>query len=286
MLKCILCNREYPEQKNFTNDGCHKNPLFTTLYSTKFPTTKFFETPLEVGIGEPYTGIWLKREDENRESGCFKDRKSIFVRDNSEPTQKFALASCGNQAISFMKCDSLTALHTALYLPKDVQTEKLKMLQHGFESITFTDKILSGKELSESNYRWNFTNGMDPIGASAIYSLGLELESENFDNIVVPLGSGELYSMLSVYFKILRNKKVNIIPVKTNHPLADAIKTKFVPMTPFIEHFGREPIIVSSVDNILRHAEYFNCEFSSAVVFEAAKYISGKSVFVITGAKR
>lgn len=304
MLKCIICGKEYPEKVNFTNDGCHANPLFTTLYSTTIPSLDYTTPPKFEGLGllsdkccspgiyetplveSDKKNVWLKREDQQI-NGSFKSRKALHVSNTYiEKIKGFALASCGNQATALYQIKSGTASITKLYLPSDVSIQKLKSLLKYYESVTLVDRILSTKELINDEDRWNITNGMDPIGASAIYSLALELEAEEFDNIVVPMGSGELYSMLSVYFKEMRKQDVNIIPVKSHHPLAVAIKTDFVPMTPFIEHFGVEPIIVNNIESITNNATMYGCCYSSAVVFEAAKNLSGKTCLVITGAKQ
>lgn len=281
MLKCIICDREYPERINFANDGCHPNPLYTTLYRTSIPFFPFDESPLE----QLDRNTWMKREDKNDYSHCFKDRKARYVLSHDK---RFALASCGNQALAFdavVDRLDLFAVYLKLYLPESVSYKRLALLRHW--NPTIVDRIWSTKELIEDdNTVWNITNGMDPIGASAIYSLAFELEKENFDNIVVPMGSGELYSMLSVYFKLLRKKKVNIIPVTTKHPSAYAINTNFVPMTPFIEYFKQEPVtLIGDLDEVSQNAERIGCSFSSAVVFSASKFLKGdKTCLVITGA--
>ena len=246
------------------------------------PNLDFPESPLE----EYSENVWLKREDKNI-NGSFKDRKSAFINQNRKSgDSKFALASCGNQALSLAKTNVNLADNTYLYLPQVVSYEKLYELRKYYKSITFVDIILSTSELVQNESdRWNISNGQDPIGATAIYSLGFELENFDFDNIIVPLGSGELYSMLSVYLKILRKKKVNIFPVKCHHPLAEAIRTDFVPTQPFIDYFGVKPISVNNIESISTHVEQFGCCFSSAVVFEAYKQLKleGKTCLVVTG---
>ncbi len=280
MLRCIVCNKEYKEKINLTNDGCAKS-LYTTLYRTTIPNFMHLETPLE----KKSDNLWLKREDKGDNRSSFKDRKTKYVL--STETLKFALASCGNQALSLKRNINFPRYDIKLFLPNNIPLFRLEQLCIFNPTFTF-GKILSTNELIEGdNTRWNITNGMDPIGASAIYSLGMELEKGNFDNIVVPMGSGELYSMLSVYFKILRNKKINIIPVKSTHPLAYAINTDFIPMTPFIEHFNVKPIIMNgSIEYINQIAKELDCDFSSAMVFGAVKHLNdGKTCLVITGAK-
>ena len=290
MLKCIICGGEMPEQFNLTqHEECADDEHFTTLYSTKMPYLNFPESPCDEMISfDTGEHVWYKREDKNAISQSFKDRKSAFIKNISPISQKFALASCGNQALSLAKTFRNLADNTYLYLPSDISYEKLKDLRSLYKDISFVDRILSTSELAqnESN-RWNLSNGQDPIGGSAVYTLGFELENFDFDTIFVPMGSGELYSYLSVYLKILRKKNVNVVPVKCHHPLAEAIRTDFIPMQPFIDYFGVNPVVVSNIESISNSAEQIGCSFSSAVVFEAYKQLKpeGRTCLVVTGAK-
>ena len=294
MLKCIFCGKEYPEEINETHCFCgNSNVKYTNLYSTSIKNYPFKESPLEKCSQD----VYLKREDKN-EFGSFKDRKTFFIahllNTGQMPLdQKFALASSGNQAISFSKIGNafgLLAKNTYLYVSPETLIEKLKLLE-AYRKIEVTDKILSDAELRKfEDDRWNITNGMDPVGASALYKLGMELEPYNFDNIIVPLGSGELYSMLAVYFNILRKKPTNVIPVKCSLPEADAIKTDFIAMNPFLEHFEAQMVQMFEDDrkDIQNYAEAYGCEFSSAVVFVARDILNltGKTCMIITGAKK
>ena len=287
MLKCIFCGEEYPEEINETHCFCGNSKAeYTNLYSTSIKNYPFKESPLEKCSKD----VFLKREDKN-EFGSFKDRKSTFIY-HILTSGKFALASSGNQAYSFAKICPTYAWNTYLYVSPETPIKKLKLLE-AYKEIEVTDKILSDAELRKfEDDRWNITNGMDPFGASALYKLGMELESHDFDNIIVPLGSGELYSMLAVYFNILRNKHINIYPVKCNLPEADSIKTDFVAMEPFIEKQvgNQKPLELgpSETDDIRELADAYGCEFSSAVVFKALDYLNlvGKTCLLITGPKK
>lgn len=310
MLKCIFCGEEYPEEINETHCFCGNSKAeYTNLYSTSIKNYPFKETPLEkIGYNNVYgldPNICLKREDKNP-FGTFKDRKSTLIKHLRVPyfhkgkhaftvgtlpfKTKFALASSGNQAISFSNICPEYAQSTYLYVSPNISDEKLAKL-HIYKEITFTNKILSDGELRKfEDDRWNITNGMDPLGASALYKLGMELEPYNFDNIIVPLGSGELYSMLAVYFGILRKKPTKIYPVQCKLPETDAIKTDFVAMTPFLQHFNPQIVELYKDDrkNIQSYTEAYGCEFSSAVVFVARDVLNlpSKTCLVVTGAKK
>lgn len=285
MLKCINCGAEFNESINMTScPKCGTNPLLTQLYSTTIKNFSFEPTPTQYDFTEK---VYLKREDKNP-FGTFKDRKSFFILRKTHPGSKFALASSGNQAISFAKTLNLKYHNTYLYVSPKINEKKLEILKRYYDEITFVDHILTTEQLTRfEKDRWNITNGMDPIGASAYYSLAMELEPYNFDNIVVPMGSGELYSSLAAYFKLLRKKEINIIPVQCNLKDADAIRTTYVPTTPFLKKFS--PLTTTygkeAQYSVGKYATKYKCEFSSAVVFEALKYLNlkGKTCLIITG---
>ena len=128
MLKCIFCGEEYPEEINETHCFCGNSKVeYTNLYSTTIHNYPFKETPLE----EYSKNIFLKREDKNP-FGTFKDRKSTLIKHAGVPyfhrgkyafscgtrpfKTKFALASSGNQAISFAEICPVYAWHTYLYI--------------------------------------------------------------------------------------------------------------------------------------------------------------------------
>jgi threonine dehydratase len=270
------------------------------------PNFDFPPSPLEDTIKHKFAiSAWLKREDKNLASGTFKDRKTMFIAKKS--INNYALASSGNMAISFAKVHLVHgygAYHLVkesyLWVSPQINLKKLQIIRQYYSEVNFTEKILTPKQLTKNEpTRWNITNGMDPIGASAYYSLGLELEPYNFDNIIVPCGSGELYSALAVYFNILRKKQTKVIPVFCDLPEADAINTKYVPCQPFIDHFQPEHLKISETANIINNTKFegskleyysnlYNCEVSSAVVFLAYDVLKpeGKTVLIITGAKK
>lgn len=301
MLKCIQCGREYKEEINKT--CCdekleHNKPyIYTNLYSTSIKLFPFKESPLE----KIDANLWLKREDKNEISGTFKDRKTVFVSHH----KKFALASSGNQAISLANFNIqmmkymhyITFYPTYLYISPDIDNKKLNLLKQKYGEITFTDRILTSKELCQDEEdRYNITNGMDPIGASAYYSLAMELEPHNFDNIIVPCGSGELYTALSCYFHLLRKKNSpKIIPVKSKLKETDALFTDFVASGIFLDYFAENfkqyPYVIQNTEtlkSLQSYSDKYNCELSSAVVFQAFKdlKVKGKTCLIITGCKK
>jgi cysteine synthase len=282
MLKCINCGKTFDEIINVNQCDCSiDDDLHTNLYSTSIKHFPTVETALEL---DKKLGVYLKREDKNP-TGTFKDRKSLLLAKRYET--KFALASSGNQAISCGKY--LSKLDIYLYVPSDIDITKLITLRDLYDEIEFLDETWTAEKLTKGEAdRWNITNGMDPIGASALYSLAMELEPHNFDNIVVSCGSGELYSALAVYFNVLRKKKVNIIPVMCNLPEADAIKTDFVACQPFLDRLCPEVEEVEDSDRLKYYAELYNCEISSATVFVADEELNlkGKTCLVVTGAKK
>lgn len=295
MLECIKCGFEQTEKFNVIQ--CPKcsgeDELHNYLYSTTFRSYKFDPSPLE-----QRENFWLKREDKNLASGTFKDRKAMCVAEHSLPNAKFALASSGNMAIAWSKLHRITFMRdrTYLYVSPNIDFKKLQILKECYKEIEFTNKILTTADLTkEEPDRWNITNGMDPIGASAYYQLGFELEPFHFDNIIVPCGSGELYSALAVYFHILRKKHPRIIPVTSKLPEADAINTEFVACQPFIDWFedyyegGDQGLeYVNDAERLKYYSDLYNCELSSAVVFVAGENLrlKGKTCFMVTGAKR
>ncbi len=303
MLRCIKCGQEYREEFNKNQcTHCTELPNVTNLYSTSIKNFDFKPSPLE----KVNNVLYLKREDKNEISGTFKDRKSVYIFKNS---LKLALASSGNQAISLAKYSlqkgeffSNYIENTYIYVSPYIIGYKLEFLKNFYDEVTFTDRILSTQELTQGETdRWNISNGMDPIGASAYYSLAMELEPENFDYIFVPCGSGELYSALSCYFHLLRKKeKPYIIPVQSKLKETDAISTEFVAMQLFIDYFasdfgeewGQHPYIIENKTETLKslqnYSETYNCELSSAVVFEAYEKLGlkGKTCLVVTGGKK
>jgi len=301
MLKCISCGFELPEKFNsIACPKCSNDEIHNWLYSTSLKNFECKGTPLT----KYDSNTWLKREDSSLLSGTFKDRKTSFLQSflNKHLKQKFALASSGNMAISFSKlwaaidsyhkCAYRFSHDTYLWVSPDISHQKLQILQKAYPEINFTDKILSTEELTLGEAdRWNITNGMDPIGASAYYSLGLELEPCNLDNIIVPCGSGELYSALAVYFGILRKQyKVNVIPVTSKLPEADAIKTDFVACQPFLNSFGecKNSHVINDAEKLKYYSDTYNCEYSSAVVFAAYEQLKpkGRTCLIVTGAKK
>jgi hypothetical protein len=214
MLRCIHCGAEYKEEFNKNQcNSCVEKPNLTNLYSTSIKRYGCFATQKAEKVND---NLFLQREDKNPFSGTFKDRKTVFIANY----EKIAVASSGNQAISLAKYNSfmntffrwipLNQLY--LYVSPHINQEKLKLLKEFYDEINFTDRILSIDELTQGESdRWNVSNGMDPVGASAYYQLAMELEDENFDYILVPCGSGELYTALSCYFHLLRQKSSPII---------------------------------------------------------------------------
>lgn len=294
MLQCIKCGFEQPEQFNITQcPKCSNDDLHIYLYSTTFRKYDFKPSPLET-----YQHFWLKREDKNPTSGTFKDRKARCVATHVPYDTKFALASSGNMAIAWSKVGKINSYgivafkdQTYLYVSPDIDFKKLQILQEKYQKIEFTDKILTTEKLTKGESdRWNITNGMDPIGASAYYQLGLELEPYNFDNIIVPCGSGELYSALEVYFKILRKKDFPCIyPVTSDLPEADAIRTSYIPCQPFIDAYANSVTFdVDDSERLKYYSDLYNCEYSSATVFVAFENLDlkGKTCLVVTGAKK
>ena len=297
MLQCISCGFELPEVFNsIACPKCSNDELHNWLYSTSLKNFEYKATPLT----KYDKNTWLKREDSSLLSGTFKDRKTAFIQQYyyHKPTDKYALASSGNMAISFSNAYFAYCFkhyfrdNAYLWVSPAISLKKLQILKNFYPEIRFTDKILSTKELTLGEAdRWNITNGMDPIGASAYYSLGLELEPCNFDNIIVPCGSGELYSALAVYFGILRKQyKVNVIPITSKLPEADAIKTDFVACQPFLNSFGecKNSHVINDAEKLKYYSDTYNCEYSSAVVFAAYEQLkpAGRTCLIITGAKR
>ena len=293
MLKCISCGFELPEKFNsIACPKCSNDEIHNWLYSTSLKNFECKGTPLT----KYDSNTWLKREDSSLLSGTFKDRKSIFLSKycHQISSMGFALASSGNMAISFAKVFNVR--NTYLWVSPQIDYKKLQILYKFYPEINFTDQILSTEELTRGeDDRWNITNGMDPIGASAYYNLGLELEPCNFDNIIVPCGSGELYSALSVYFHLLRNKHPRIIPITSSLPEADAIKTDFVACEPFVHHFwnysnlgSQSPEKVEDAEKLKYYSYKYNCEYSSAVVFAAYEQLKpkGRTCLIVTGAKK
>jgi threonine synthase len=311
VLKCISCGREFPEVFNYIScPHCSTDEIHNWLYSTSLKVFPFKESPLQKidktnDLGKEF---WLKREDKNP-FGTFKDRKSNYIKckfrsieagHEYEKIQKFALASSGNMAISFGSINSSHPCFTRLFVSPHINLKKLQALQKlNYREINFTDKILTTDELTnDESDRWNITNGMDPIGASAYYSLGLELEPYDFDNIIVPCGSGELYSALAIYFHILRGKdRPYIYPITSNRPEADAIRTSFVASEPLIYNLNSYDWGDTSIDGVESYddaerlkyfSDCYNCEYSSAVVFAAFEKLElkGKTCLIVTGAKK
>ena len=294
MLQCISCGFELPEVFNsIACPKCSNDELHNWLYSTSLKNFEYKATPMA-----QYDRIaWLKREDSGPLSGTFKDRKTaLLTQYHPSPCNRtFTLASSGNMAISFSKIWSKVKeryIDSYLWVSPQINLHKLQLLNKSYPEIRFTDKILTTEELTLGEAdRWNITNGMDPIGASAYYSLGLELEPCNFDNIIVPCGSGELYSALAVYFGILRKQyKVNVIPITSKLPEADAIKTDFVACQPFLNSFGecKNSHVINDAEKLKYYSDTYNCEYSSAVVFAAYEQLkpAGRTCLIITGAKR
>jgi len=294
MLQCISCGFELPEVFNsIACPKCSNDELHNWLYSTSLKNFEYKATPMA-----QYDRIaWLKREDSGPLSGTFKDRKTaLLTQYHPSPCNRtFTLASSGNMAISFSKIWSKVKeryIDSYLWVSPQINLHKLQLLNKSYPEIRFTDKILTTEELTLGEAdRWNITNGMDPIGASAYYSLGLELEPCNFDNIIVPCGSGELYSALAVYFGILRKQyKVNVIPVTSKLPEADAIKTDFVACQPFLNSFGecKNSHVINDAEKLKYYSDMYNCEYSSAVVFAAYEQLkpAGRTCLIVTGAKK
>jgi len=309
MLKCISCGHGLPETFNtIACPKCSNDEIHNWLYSTNLKSFAFPASPFSSTVRDRQKGlanqdfVWLKREDKNPLSGTFKDRKTaLLTQYHPSPCNRtFTLASSGNMAISFSKIWSSNKkryIDTYLWVSPYIDLKKLRTLCECYTKINFTEKILSTAELTMGEAdRWNITNGMDPIGASAYYSLGLELEPYNFDNIIVPCGSGELYSALAVYFQLLRKRMYpRIIPVTSNLPEADAIKTSFVASQPFIDFFEKyyndsfEGIeIIDDAEKLKYYSNIYNCEYSSAVVFAAYEQLkpAGRTCLIVTGAKR
>ena len=297
MLKCIECGHETQETFNVTQCACS----ITDLKSVTIPITTYYSTsikkyPFSISPIERHNNILLlKREDFNKPSGTFKDRKATYV---NYIHDKFAVASSGNQAIALAKVRGLQYDPTYVYVSCYVDNKKLEILRSYFSEITFTDQILSTYKLIRGEKdRWNITNGMDPIGASAYYNIAIELENLNLHNIVVPCGSGELFSALATYFFLLRKKACcpRIIGVRSPYPETDAISTEFFALQPFLDYFTEETSSyiytldnsTETLKNLYLHSANNQCELSSAVVFEAYKQLSlekeGKTCLIVTG---
>ena len=87
-----------------------------------------------------------------------------------------------------------------------------------------------------------------------------------------------------------------IIPIQSKLKETDAINTDFVASQPFIdffkEKFEQVPYVLEDETEILKrlqsYSEKYNCELSSAVVFEVYEKLKpkGKVCLIITGCRK
>lgn len=247
-IKCDVCNSVYQfpievnrhKHKEMELDGVPCN--FWTLIDDKFSllinnekqgTFRFKDlypnVIKELSLNEGNTplikykkNLFFKEENKNP-TGSFKDRGMPFLMNEVLYHKKNSIAICstGNAAVSLVKYAKLYGIESIIFVPKDIDESKRKMLAAANYIIYSNDIIKSFEDcINYCNNNENVFNGF--LSTNQSYLLGLETMSYEIyiqlnnkvpDYIIIPCASGgNVISQYNAWSKMLRNKIISKLP--------------------------------------------------------------------------
>lgn len=177
--------------------------------------------------------VYLKME-QMQQTGSFKLRgvlSKVLSLDKSSFTKPFVAASTGNHASAFGYASEKFNFSGILFLPKKVNKEKLKAIEHyDIEKHFYGDSSVE-TEAEATNYaKKNNAVLIHPYNDIEIIkgqgTVGLEIQEQlpNVDAILVPIGGGGLASGICLYFKDSKNVEIIGCQPKNASEMYDSIE--------------------------------------------------------------
>ena len=253
------------------------------------PKTRIGNTPLlhlqpsqDLGIT---ANFYIKDEGSNP-NGTAKDRRNAFVLQQAERlgVDKLVLITSGNSGYSLAKLAEGTGIQIVCIidrqLPSTLKARLQQIAYHVIEvnlqhKILRTEEVISFAREKEDEVIWDVTNGYEESYSSIVQ----ELRSLSPQYIVVPVGSGELFTGIAeaVNRQKLSTRVIGIGVQNTSGSLADKL---FTPWTPYarymraLESWGHIIYRLSEKEVAETYKKYqhvVSCEVSSSVVYAAIK---------------
>jgi cysteine synthase len=228
--------------------------------------------------------IFIKDESLNR-FGTIKDRRnSTIIREaNRLKIDKLVLITSGNNGYSLSMLSKGTPIKVVCIIDRDLPDEVKSTLRNTAYHVTelnLKHKILRPEELiafareREDEVIWDVTNGYEDSYAIVLNEI---LDKVNPDYIVVPLGSGGIYTGF-VHALERNNTKTKIIGIgvqNTHYSIADKLYTPWTPYTKTLDYYkdlGHKIYRLSEEEikrMYKRYKQIMSCEPSSSIVFAA-----------------
>lgn len=249
--------------------------------------------------------LLIKDESRNR-FGTFKDRRNKLIIEKAveEHVDKLALITSGNAGFSLARLAKGTGIKVVCIVDRTIDPHIKKHLlkqAHRVAEVDLSQRIFQTEDIIElaretsEEVIWDVTNGYH----KAFHTIVGEIESENPDLLVSPLGSGEayvgLYEGLKKYRMRTKLVGVGVHRLQDNRlelcegpSVADKLYTPYTPYKRRIETILKEGhLYIHSSDEQI-YATYkkiyqiISCEPSSAAVFAALPKIDiGENCTVI-----
>ena len=216
--------------------------------------------------------------------GTAKDRRNDFVLQQAERlgVDKLVLITSGNSGYSFAKLADGTGIQIVCIIDRQLPTAfKVRLQQVSYHVIEVnlqhkilrTEEVISFAREKEDEVIWDVTNGYEESYGSIVQ----ELRSLSPQYIVVPVGSGELFTGVAeaVNRQKLTTKVIGIGVQNTSGSLADKLFTPWTPYARYMRTFenrGHSIYRLSEkevADTYKKYQHIVSCEVSSSVVFAA-----------------
>jgi len=242
----------------------------------------------------------LIKDESRNHYGTLKDRRNraAISRAMQEHVDKLVLITSGNCGYSLARLAEGSGIRVVCFIDKAIGNyikERLRKYAHDVIEIDLGSKIYHSEDLlalareTKDEVIWDVTNGYHV----AFQDIVGEIETENPDLLIVPLGSGEayvgLYEGLSRYrvnTKLLgvgvHEMRGNTLILREKPSIADKLHTPFTPYRRRIEAILEEGHLYTQLSDAEIADAYekihllIQCEPSSAAAFAALSEIDVK----------
>ncbi len=232
----------------------------------------------------------LVKDESKNPFGTWKDRRSevIIKKAKDELVNKLCIITSGNAGFSLAKFANESDIKTVSIVDLNLSPTIKQVLEETCTKVieaNLSEKILESKEIiavareNDKEVIWDSTNGFHEAYESIIE----ELEKNNPDYLVCPVGSGEAFVGLfnGLQKTKLETKLIGITP-ESNPSFADKLHTPWTPYSKNIQSIleAGHKIIKLSEDEIhlafVYAKKFMDCEPSSAVVVGALSKLNFK----------
>jgi threonine synthase len=236
---------------------------------------------------------FLIKDESKNQFGTFKDRRNKLVIEKAieEHVDKLALITSGNAGYSLARLAEGTDIKVVCIVDRTIDVNiKNHLLKHAYNvvEVDLSQKIFQPEDIMEraretrNEVIWDVTNGYH----MAFHALVGEIESEDPDFLISPLGSGEAYVGLYEGLKVhgMRTKLIGVgvhglrnnrLELHKGPSVADKLYTPWTPYKKRIEAILQEGHLYSHCSDEQISSTYrkirrvISCEPSSAAVFAA-----------------